>query len=45
MVTGMDEIEVRQELQNLDVFAVIEKPFDPGGVLRKIDDALGGPPS
>lgn len=44
MVTGMDEIEVRQELQNLDVFAVIEKPFDPGGVLRKIDDALGGSP-
>ena len=42
MVTGMDEIEVRQELQNLDVFAVIEKPFDPGSVFRQIDDALGG---
>ena len=44
MVTGMDELEVRQELQDLDVCAVIEKPFDPGGVLRKIDDALGGRP-
>ncbi|MEP7152804.1 MAG: response regulator [Nitrospira sp.] len=44
MVTGMDEAEVRQELQDLDVFAVIEKPFDPGFVLRKIDDALRGSP-
>ena len=42
MITGMDEIEVRQELENLDVFAVIEKPFDPGSVFRQIDDALGG---
>ena len=45
MVTGMDEIEVRRELQSLDVSAVIEKPFDPGSVLRKIDDALGASPS
>ena len=45
MVTGMDESEVRRELQSLDVSAVIEKPFDPGSVLRKIDDALGGSPS
>ena len=45
MVTGMDEMEVRRELQSLDVSAVIEKPFDPGSVSRKIDDALGGSPS
>ena len=42
MITGMDEIDVRQELQNLDVFAVIEKPFDPGYVFRKIENALKG---
>ena len=44
MLTGMDEIDVRQELQNLKVFAVIEKPFDPGYVFRCIEAALGTSP-
>jgi DNA-binding response OmpR family regulator len=42
MVTGMEENEVSQELHGLNVFASFTKPFHPGAVLQKIDEALGG---
>jgi len=41
VATGTEHALLQQELRGLEVFAVFAKPFSPGDLLRKIEEAIG----